>query len=205
LQVLAPAALDDPGALLANLVLSTEDPALFIENKLLYLAPVLEDSSTADFSILKIPSEGEPTAIPGRQSPTYRLEVRGAPPATLTIAAYGYMAELARQAALVLAYEHEIFAELVVPTQLAPFQAAPVLDSVRRTGRLLVLEEGSLSFGWGAEVLARVQEGSPDSRPTARRLAARETPIPASPALEEAALPGVTDIVQAAVEASSSS
>jgi pyruvate/2-oxoglutarate/acetoin dehydrogenase E1 component len=68
--------------------------------------------------------------------------------------AYGYMAELCRQALLRLAFEEEIFAELFIPTQLAPFQLDPVLDSARRTGRLLTVEEGSLTSGWGAEVVA---------------------------------------------------
>ena len=115
----------------------------------------------------------------------------------LTIAAYGYMAELARQASRKLAYEHEIFTELVVPTQLAPFQIDAILESARTTGRLLVVEEGSLTSGWGAEVLARTAESPAIKLHHARRLAARDLPLPASAPLENALLPGVDEIVRA--------
>jgi pyruvate/2-oxoglutarate/acetoin dehydrogenase E1 component len=72
-----------------------------------------------------------------------------------------------------------------------------LLDSVRRTRCLLTIEEGTLSLGWGAEILARTAETMPQLR-AARRVAAAETPIPASGVLEEAILPGVAEIVAAA-------
>ncbi|MCB9136708.1 MAG: hypothetical protein H6636_14905, partial [Anaerolineales bacterium] len=129
--------------------------------------------------------------------PSYLVSVRDAPPASVTIAAYGYMAELVREAMLKLAYEEEIFTELVVPTQLSPFEIEPILASVRRTGWLLAVEEGTFTLGWGAEIVARTVEVLGPGLKLARRLAARETPIPAARSLEEATLPGVGDIVEA--------
>ncbi len=129
----------------------------------------------------------------------YTLSLRGAPPAALSVAAYGYMAELARQAMLILAYEKEIFTELIVPTQLAPLQIQPILSSARSTGRLLVLEEGSLASGWGAEVIARLVESGESSQIKIRRLAALDLPVPASGMLEAAVLPGL-EAVTAAME-----
>ena len=90
------------------------------------------------------------------------------------------MAELARQAALVLAYEHEIFVELLVPNQLSPFELGPLLGSVNRTGRLLVIEEGSLRLGWGAEVLAQATEALGPRLECAKRIGAQDLPVPAS-------------------------
>ncbi len=192
LRVLAPAALGDPGELLYRAIRETEDPLLFVENKLLYLAPVLDAASLGEFT-LRSHSQGKlPT------SPTYTLTIQGAPAPTLTITAYGYMAELARQALQRLAYEDEIFAELVVPTQLAPFDLQPLIASASRTGRLLTVEEGTLSLGWGSEVLARSSEALGGQLKTAQRLAAAEVPVPASGPLEAAALPGVEEIIQAA-------
>ncbi len=186
LRVLAPAALGDPGGLLREAILHTDQPVLFIENKLLYLAAVQTADSLSEFDL---------QASPG---PAYSLRLRGAPAPTLTLAAYGYMAELARQAMLRLAYEHEVFAELVVLTQLAPFDLQPVLESAGRSGRLLTLEEGGLTLGWGAEVLARLAETPRLSLRAARRLAAADLPVPASGPLEEAVLPGVEQIIAAA-------
>lgn len=192
LRVLAPAALGDPGELLYRAITETEDPLLFVENKLLYLAPVLEAASLGEFAIRHFTQGNSPAA------PAYALTIQGAPDPTLTIAAYGYMAELARQALLRLAYEDELFAELVILTQLAPFDLRPIIDSAARTGRLLTVEEGTLSLGWGSELLARGSEALGGQLKGAQRLAAAETPVPASGPLEAAALPGVEEIMQAA-------
>ena len=110
--------------------------------------------------------------------------------------AYGYMVELARQAALRLAYEHEVFVEIVAPTQLAPFTSGALTASIARTGRLLTVEEGSYTAGWGAEMIACASEALVAHMPVARRLAALDLPVPASAALEEAVLPGVEQIVE---------
>ena len=101
-----------------------------------------------------------------------------------------------------LAYEYEIFTELVIPTQLAPFQTPmqAILLSARRTQRLLVAEEGTLSLGWGAEILAQVAEILGPNLKNSRRIAAQDTPIPASDVLERSALPDVGDIVGMAQE-----
>ena len=108
------------------------------------------------------------------------LSLRGAPPPILSIAAYGYMAELARQAMVWLAYEKEIFIELVVPTQPRPPAGGNHPGLGAKTGRLLVLEEGSLACGWGAEVVARLVESGDLRASKIRRLAALDLPVPAS-------------------------
>jgi pyruvate/2-oxoglutarate/acetoin dehydrogenase E1 component len=199
LQVVAPAAFSQPdgsgspGDLLYHSILKNDDPVLFIENKLQYLLKV---SNLDDLKDLLITTESHQAST---SLPTYRLSVRGAPVASLTIAAYGYMAELAKQAVERLAYEHELFAELVVPTLLSPFEIGPIVYSATRTGALLVVEEGTYSLGWGAEVIARVAEANKAKPIRYKRLASMEVPIPASRALEEQVLPGVDHILGAAV------
>lgn len=193
LQVIAPCEFGNPGELLRQAILENEDPLIFIENKLLYLLPVQDSNNDSEFIVQTIDQ------YPGR--PAFRLGLRGTPPPVLTLAAYGHMASLARQALYRLAYEHEIFTELVIPTQLAPFAMDPILDSVVHTGRLLAIEEGTLSLGWGAEIVARTAEALGPRLQYARRLAARELPIPASGPLEAEVLPGIDQIVQSACEA----
>jgi len=94
-----------------------------------------------------------------------------------------------------LAYQHEIFCELIIPTQLAPFELTPLFMSVKQTTRLLTIEEGTLSLGWGAEVLARTTEALGGVLRTAARVAAKESVIPAAPDLEKECLPGTLDII----------
>jgi pyruvate/2-oxoglutarate/acetoin dehydrogenase E1 component len=194
LRVLAPTNLGDPGSLLARAVLESEDPVLFVENKLLYVLPIFNAETLLAFILTPSPAVRERE----QGGEGYLLILRDAPPPTLTITAYGYMADLTRQAILRLGYENEIFAELVVPTQLSPFHLQPVFDSVRSTGRLLVVEEGTFTLGWGAEVLARTTEALGPRLKAARRLAARDLPVPASGPLEAVVLPGVDEIVRLA-------
>ena len=127
--------------------------------------------------------------------PTYVLKIADAPKCDLTLVTYGYMAEIARNAILRLAYESEIFVEIIVPTILAPYQCTPVIRSLDKSKRLLVVEEGTLTLGWGAEVIARVVEHTPNGLRAIRRLASKDFPIPASGYLEREFLPNEEDIV----------
>jgi pyruvate/2-oxoglutarate/acetoin dehydrogenase E1 component len=190
LRVIAPNALADPAELLESAILQDDDPVLFIEHKLLYTCPMLEagKGDLADLQIEKI----------GSQNPAYVLRFTAAAQSDLTIATYGYSFELARAAALKLAYEYEIFAEIVLFSQLSPFELSPLFDSVRRTKRLLTVEEGTLTLGWGAEVAAQAAEAVPNLK--IRRAAALDLPIANAKTLEDAILPSVDKIVQLALE-----
>ncbi len=193
LRTLAPNALGDPGNLLKKAILEDDGPVFFVENKLLYLKPVLDEAALSDFDVQTITATET-------YAPTYTLRVKGAPSPALTLAAYGYTAELARQAQLRLAFEEEIFCELVVPSQLSPFPAAGALEhslhaSIAESKAVLAIEEGTYTLGWGAEVLARSAQAFSNLK--AERLAAADRPIPASAPLEEAALPSVQDIMDA--------
>jgi pyruvate/2-oxoglutarate/acetoin dehydrogenase E1 component len=191
LQVLAPTTLGKPGALLAAAILDGRNPTLFVENKLQYLETLPDEADLAEF---ELSASGDP--------PNYRLKIRDAPTCDLTLAAYGYMADLARQAVLSLAYEDEIFAELLVPTRLAPFnptqELEQLLDSVRNSGRLLTIEEGTYPLGWGAELLAQVVQTPGITLKAAGRVAARNLPVPASSELENTVLPQLNTILEAA-------
>jgi pyruvate/2-oxoglutarate/acetoin dehydrogenase E1 component len=196
LRVLAPNTLGDPGQLLLDAIFEDPGPVFFVENKLLYLKEVLGKEGRGEYQV-------EQAAPDGSYAPTHSVQIKGAPKSTITLAAYGYMAELAREAQQQLAFEHEIFSELVVPSQLAPFGAAGALDplllaSLQRTGRLLTIEEGSYSLGWGAEIAARAAQASGPELKAVARVAAAEAPIPASVPLEAANLPGLADILAAA-------
>jgi pyruvate dehydrogenase E1 component beta subunit len=94
-------------------------------------------------------------------------------------------------------YEHEIFAEIVLFSQLSPFALSPLFDSLARTRRLLTVEEGTLSLGWGAEAAAQSAEKLPGI--SVRRIAALDLPIGNSKPIEDAILPSQAGIVQAAL------
>lgn len=182
-------ALGGPGQLLYQTILNTQDPVLFVENKLQYLLTLLNPQNLPDQTCEEISGQY------GLSAPFYRVLTVGAPQAMVTISAYGYMAHLTMRAQQQLAYEHEIFSELLIPTQLAPFTLQPVFESVKATGRLITIEEGAGALGWGAEVLAQTAEELGASLRRAARLTAADHPVPAARHLEEESLPGVDDIV----------
>jgi 2-oxoisovalerate dehydrogenase E1 component len=191
LQTLAPVNLGDPGKILSDSIILSEGPVLFIENKSLYTLPIGDPANLPEFDV-----QTNALSCDGFSAPAYLLSLRGAPPASLTLCSYGYMSELARQAVLRLAYEHEVFAELWIPTLLTPFKLDPLLESLRRTGLLLTIEEGTNSLGWGAEIIARSLESLGPALHDADRVAAWDAPIPASGVLEASMLPGVDEILQ---------
>jgi pyruvate/2-oxoglutarate/acetoin dehydrogenase E1 component len=80
--------------------------------------------------------------------------------------------------------------EVVDLRTLRPFDAEIVLASVRKTNRIAVVEEGPLTGGWAGEVLATVTEQALGYLDDAWRIATPNTPIPYSPPLEDAFLPG---------------
>ncbi len=148
LKVVAPNTLGDPAGLLETAV-ADEDPVLFIEHKLLYTRPLLE---TGQGDLLEFEVETSAEIYPA-----YLLRFRNQAP-QITLATYGYNFELARAAALQLVYDYELFVDIVLFSQLSPFDISPLVASLSQTRRLLTMEEGGLSLGWGAEIAARAAE-----------------------------------------------
>lgn len=190
LRVVAPSSLGDPAALLEHAILRDDDPVLFIEHKLLYTRPLLEPGSPELMDWKIVSTEGA--------YPAFTLRPAADEPSQVTLATYGYNFELARAAAHELLYEHEIFSEIVVLSQLSPFELSPLFDSLQRTRRLLTIEEGTLSLGWGAEVAARAAENLPGI--SVRRAAALDLPIGNSKSLEDEILPSQVQLVAAALD-----
>ena len=92
-----------------------------------------------------------------------------------------------------------IDAEVIDVRTLVPFDWEAVFQSVRKTGRLIIVEEDNLTGGWGAEVAARVAEsciGYLDG--PILRVAAPDTPVPFAPVMENFYVPSVERIVAAA-------
>lgn len=187
LKVVAPNTLGDPGRLLENAI-SDDDPVLFVEHKLLYTRQLLE------------PGKGDLTDLECQQAgttyPNHVLHISNRTP-QLTIATYGYNFELARAVVLDLLMEYEIFAEIVLFSQLSPFDLDPLFESLRCTRKLLTVEEGTLVLGWGAEVAVRATETINGLR--IQRVAALDFPVANSRTLEDSILPSQESIKQAAL------
>lgn len=179
LKVVAPGTPYDAKGLLKAAIRS-EDPVMFIEHATLYQTKgeVPEEDYELPIGVSKIQRQGDDA----------------------TVITYSKGLQLTMQAADKLA-EDGIEIEVVDLRSLRPLDLGPAVESLRRTNRAVIVEEGWRSFGVGAEVSARLYEEVFDyfDAPI-RRVAQAEVPLPYNQALEQAALPQVEDIVQAVRE-----
>ena len=116
----------------------------------------------------------------------------------VTLVSYSKMLQLSLEAAERLAQEG-IEAEVIDLRTLRPLDTRPIVESVRKTNRLVVVEEGWRAYGIGAEIASRVTELAFDYLDApVRRVAQAEVPLPYNRRLEQMALPQVEDVIQAA-------
>lgn len=164
------------------------DPVLVFEHKLLYGAKKRQEAGSIDTRAY-VPAEDY--VLPVGQA---RLRRRGR---DVTIVATFLQLYMALEVAEELDAE-DIRCEVIDPVWLAPFDWDSVLDSVRRTRRLVVAHEAPRTAGWGAEVAARVAEELHGhlAAPVVR-VASRDVPVPFSPTLESGVLPTREQLLQA--------
>ncbi len=190
LQIVAPSHLHEIGQALIEVTLQSQDPTLFVENKLLYgeLHTPPENGRVGLFACRSLGSE---------PLNTLHLALTDFEYCDITLMCYGGMTPLVMQAAEELLMEHEISCEILIPCQIKPVGLEGLADSLTRSGRLAVIEEGPLTGGWGAEIAARAQEQYWHLlRGPVRRVAAKDGIIPSTRPLEEDALPGKGEIVK---------
>ena len=165
LKVVAPAAAGDAKGLLLA-ALDDGNPVLVLEHKRLYRSvrgPVPDGHHVVPIGVARI-------ARPG---------------ADATVVTYGAGVDWAVSAADLLAAEGAGEVEVIDLRSLRPWDRDLVLDSVRRTSRVLVLHEAALTGGLGAEIAARIaDEAFMDLDAPVRRVGGLDTPIPFAPTLE---------------------
>jgi pyruvate dehydrogenase E1 component beta subunit len=178
LKVVMPSnAYDAKGLLLA--AIDDDNPVIFIEHKLLY-----KTKGDVPEGMYRIPLGQTHVAREGRH---------------LTVVATSMMVSRALQAADELAKEG-IELEVIDPRTLKPFDDVPIIESVKKTGRALVVHEAVEIGGFGGEVVARIagSEAFDYLEAPIRRLAGLDIPIPYNRELEYNTVPQVESIIREA-------
>jgi len=176
LIIVAPSTPADAKGLLKSSI-RAGNPVIFIEHKLLYNTKGEVPENDYDIPIGKAEIKRD-----GRD---------------ITIVSYSRMLLFALEAAESLSHQG-IEAEVIDLRTIEPLDMETILESIRGTGRLLVVHESHSNCGLGAEIIARVGEQAPDRLILpARRLGAKHVPIPVAEPLENAVLPQTDDIVRA--------
>jgi acetoin:2,6-dichlorophenolindophenol oxidoreductase subunit beta len=177
LKVVMPSRPVDAAGLLASAI-ADPNPVVYIENKTLY------------FRTGEVPEPSAP--VPIGEAVTLRAG------GDVTIVALSRLVHDALAAADRLAAGDGIEAEVIDPRTLVPLDVHTIVESVKRTGRLVVAHEAVERGGFGAEIAAQVQEAAFDflDAPVIR-VGAPFAPIPFSAPLEDAYLPGADAVVAA--------
>lgn len=180
LKILEPSTAYDAKGLI-KAAIRDPDPVLFFEHKKLYRLPRLREELPTDDYIVEIGKAR--TARTGRD---------------LSIITFGAMVLTALDAAEELEKEG-LDVEVIDLRTLAPMDKTAILDSVKKTSRLLILHEASRTGGIGGEIAAAVAEEAFEwlDAPVVR-LASLDTPVPYSPPLEDYYLPQTKDVLEAA-------
>lgn len=177
IKVVCPAMPDEAKGLL-KAAIRCDDPVICCENKTLYNL------------------KGEVPEDPDFVLPLGKARVVRAGD-DVTVVATQAMVHKALQAADQL----DVSVEVINPCTLYPLDAETILQSISKTGRLIVVDESVLSYGTHAEIIAQVVErGLFDLDAPPKRVGVKDVPIPFSPALEKVVLPGVEEIIAAIQE-----
>ena len=158
------------------------DPTLVIENKILYTRKFNENNI-----------DGFLIEQSDQLFPTIRISPEGIP-AALTLVCYGGMLEDAEKAIQMAFDEEDILCEIICPAILHPFDISAVLQSVKKTGKLLIVEEGPSFAALGSEIVSKVVELSVPIKKLIRM--GNDTIIPCSFAAEISLLPNPQSILQ---------
>ncbi|MFL6352243.1 MAG: thiamine pyrophosphate-dependent enzyme [Bryobacteraceae bacterium] len=180
LRVIFPSnALDACGLL--RTAIRCDDPVLFLEHKKLYREPYN-----------RAPNPGPDFTIPFGKAKTVK------PGESLTIITYGALVQKSMQAALQIEQRtHSASVEVIDLRSLSPYDWDAICASVKKTSRVLIAYEDTLSWGYGAEIAARIaDELFTHLDAPVRRVAALDTWVGYSPQLENEILPQVEDLVR---------
>jgi pyruvate dehydrogenase E1 component beta subunit len=179
LLVAVPSTAEDAKGLL-KAAIRDDNPVIFIEHETLYgrRGEVPENGEPMRFGEAKIRREGD----------------------DVTIIGISRMVETSMKAAETLASDHEIEAEVIDPRTLRPLDLDTILESVRKTNRAIIVEEGWPHGGVGANLAALIQEQAFDylDAPIGRVTGA-DVPMPYSKPLEQASFPHEEHVVRAAL------
>ncbi len=183
LRVVFPSNALDANGLLRTAI-RCDDPVMFLEHKRLYRE-----------TFGRAPYPGPDYMIPFGKAKTVKEG------SDITVISYGAVVPRALQAAQKIEREHDVSVELIDLRSLNPYDWEAIAESVRKTNRCIVAHEDTLSWGYGAEIAARIgNELFDDLDAPVRRVAAMDTFVAYQPALEDVILPQSSHLFDAMVE-----
>ncbi|MEQ8329461.1 MAG: dehydrogenase E1 component subunit alpha/beta [Longimicrobiales bacterium] len=183
LRVVMPATAEDANGLLRTAI-RCDDPVLFLEHKHLYRQVYNKGRNPGSeymipFGKAKVVREGS----------------------DVTVVTCGALVKRSMDAAKVASEKHGVEAEIIDLRTVQPFDMERIAESVKKTNKVVVVHEDSLSWGIGSEIAARIaDELFPWLDGPVKRVASADTWVAYAPQLEEVILPQVPDVTRAIVD-----
>jgi pyruvate/2-oxoglutarate/acetoin dehydrogenase E1 component len=182
LKIVAPSVFHNPGKMLKQCVTNEDHPSLFIENKSAYPKELILGDRFDNFYINRITEDGAYESLLLSLYPGEKIDA--------LIITYGGMSEMAVKCAKNLFMDEEILVDVLILGSVKPLQKQLIINHAARIGRILVLEEGNMIGGWGAEVSSIIHEGAFMSLDSpVQRLGSKDLPIPSAMPMENEVLP----------------
>lgn len=179
LRVVYPSNAEDACGLLRTAI-RCEDPVLFLEHKRLYRE-----------TYNRAPHPGMDYTIPFGKAKVVK------PGSSLTVITYGFLVQKALQAAMQVERGQDTSIEVIDLRSLSPYDWEAIQTSVKKTNRVVIAHEDTLSWGYGAEIAARIaDELFCDLDAPVKRVAAMDTWVGYHPQLEAKILPQTEDLVR---------
>jgi len=172
------------------------DPAIIYESVYQEKHPVLVIENKTDYGKKILHHQSKNFIYERNQDSFPVVRIRPAVSApTLTIVAYGGMADIVESLLEDIFVETDHKVELIIPSLISDLPVGIVIQSAMNSGRLLVIEEGTPFAGIGSELIASVVEKI-DIKIKTKRIAAYPVPIPSVKSLEHIVLPERNRIIQ---------
>jgi len=189
LKILSISTVNDIAAIYRHAILQDKSPKLIVENKALYPVAVRKQGNSGYYNQFII-KEG---VLNGYPHTALRLTEKNR--VDFTVVSYGGMVEKIIPAIYEIMIEEEISCELIVPSLIYPFDVSMLEDSIKNSGVLVVVEEGTQSGGFSDYISSKVNESYYEYvNYQTIKIAPDDMPIPCSKELEDQYLPSKLSI-----------
>ncbi|HLB43591.1 MAG TPA: transketolase C-terminal domain-containing protein [Gammaproteobacteria bacterium] len=188
ISIVAPSTLHDPGQILASTVRQSENPTLFIENKMLY--PQHIQQHTEELLIQEI-IKTDP------RYPTMHVRINIDKCSDLVLIAYGGMAEFAIEAAKSVFFSDEIVIDVLIPSLIKPLPIEDIRSILIGADNVLIIDEAPIQAGWSTCLAAHLSKNNAHHLKKINFIGAKEQPIPASMKQERETLLQTEDVIKA--------
>lgn len=189
ISICAPSLFHDPGKTLTNIINNSDDPVIFIENKISYPKKLYLGDKEGDFKIKRYPENDGYETVFLSMFPEEKQD--------FIIYTYGGMAELAIQSALEVFLEEEILCGIVICETIKPIPQNAILLA-KNAKKIVTLEEGNKIGGWGSEIGSIIAEKHNNSlEAPIIRMGSEDRPIPCTLSIEGSTLPSSDKLTSA--------